>query len=153
MSTLPVSGLDKPTQVVVLVNPDGTYPGGATGGGIYPDGAIPIIAASGNKANASAAATLVGTATTTVYLAGFECTATGATTGLAATVTITGILGGTLSYTFAFPAGVLVEANDLIVRFQPPLPASAVNVSIVVTLPAGGTGNTNATTVAHGFYL
>lgn len=118
----------------------------------YQTSQTPLVNASGNKANAAAAATLTGTASTTVYLAGFECTATGATTGLGVTVTVTGVLGGTLSYTFAFPAGVLVEANDLIVAFNPPLPASAVNTPIVVSMPAGGTGNTNATTVAHGFF-
>lgn len=119
----------------------------------YQANQTPIINASGNKANAAAAATLTGTATTTVYISGFECTAAGSTTGLPVIVTVTGVLGGTLSYIFTFgAAGALVEATPLFITFNPPLPASAINTPIVVTLPAGGTGNTNAATVAHGFY-
>lgn len=112
----------------------------------------PLIAGSGNVANASAAATLTGTATTTVYIAGFEITGSGATAGLPVTVTIAGLLGGTRSYTYSFVAGVLVANVPLIVQFDSPLPASAVNTAIVVTCPASGTGGTNNTVVAHGFY-
>jgi hypothetical protein len=43
----------------------------------------PLIAGSGNVANASAAATLTGISTTTVYIAGFEVTGSGATAGSA----------------------------------------------------------------------
>lgn len=117
----------------------------------YPVGRTALVSASGNKANASAAATLTPGSTVTAYLAGFEITATGATVGLPVIATVTGILGGTLSYIFSAPAGVLVDATPLVVEFSPPLPASAVNTAIVVTLPALGTGNTNAAVVAHGF--
>jgi hypothetical protein len=112
----------------------------------------PLIAGSGNVANASAAATLTGGTTTTVYLAGFEVTGAGSTAGLPVTVTVAGLLGGTRSYTYSFVAGVLVANTPLIVAFDPPLPASAVNTAIVVTCPAGGAGNTNNTVVAHGFH-
>ena len=112
----------------------------------------PLIAGSGNVANASAAATLTGAATTTVYLAGFEVTGAGATAASVVTVTVAGLLGGTRSYTYTFPAGATVACQPLIVTFDPPLPASAVNTAIVVTCPAGGAGNTNNTVVAHGFY-
>lgn len=119
----------------------------------YPVGSTPLSASSGNKANVSAAATLTGTATTTVYIAGFQCTASGATTGLPVSVTVVGLLGGTATFTFVFPAGVLVPAYPLDIEFTPPLPASAVNVPIVVTLPASGSGGTNATCNAQGYYL
>lgn len=112
----------------------------------------PLIAGSGNVANASAAATLTGTSTTTVYLAGFEVTGSGSTAALPVTVTVAGLLGGTRSYTYGFAAGALVGNVPLIVTFDPPLPASAINTAIVVTCPAGGAGNTNNTVVAHGFY-
>lgn len=122
------------------------------GGNLYPVASVPLIAGSGNVANATAAATLTGTATTTVYLAGFEITGAGATAGLPVTVTVSGILGGTRSYTYVFATGATVANNTLGIQFVPPIPASAVNTPIVVSCPAGGAGNTNNTAVAHGFY-
>ena len=113
---------------------------------------VSLAAGSGNAKDASAAATLTGTATTTVYISGFEVTGSGATTGLPVTVTVAGLLGGTRSYTYVFAAGALLPNQPLIVSFNPPLPASAVNTAIVVTCPASGTGGTNNTVVSHGFY-
>jgi hypothetical protein len=115
--------------------------------------ATPLQASSGNVANASAIATLTGAATTTVYLSGYEVTASGATSGLPVVGTITGLAGGTRSFIFTFPAGVLVAATPLVVAFPAPLKASAVNTPIVVTLPAGGGGNTNACVSAQGYHL
>ena len=123
-----------------------------TVGATYQVGQTPLIAGSGNVANASAAATLTGTATTTVYISGFEVTGSGATAGLPVTVTVAGLLGGTRSYTYTFAVGALVGNQPLVVAFNPPLPASAVNTAIVVTCPASGAGGTNNTVVAHGFY-
>ena len=110
-----------------------------------------ITGSSGNQANANAVATLTATATTTSWITGFECSAAGSTAGLAVVVTVTGLIGGTKSYIFTFPAGVLVGATPLIVTFPTPIPASAPGVNIVVTLPAGGGGNTNAAATAEGF--
>lgn len=118
----------------------------------YPAAAVALIAGSGNVANASAAATLTPTATTTAFITGFEVTGSGATAGLPVTVTVAGLLGGTRSYTYSFAAGALVGNSPLVVQFAPPLPASAVNTAIVVTCPASGAGGTNNTTVAHGYY-
>ena len=123
-------------------------PAGAVG-----TGTTAVISSSANQANANAVATLTSTPSQTAYITGFECTASGATAGLAVTVTVAGILGGTLNYTFVYPLGAAVGAFPLIVFFNPPLPASGLNTNIVVTLPAGGAGNTNATCVAHGFLL
>lgn len=119
----------------------------------YPYSATAITAASGNVANASAAATLAGVASKTTYITGFECTGSGSTAGSVVSVTVTGTVTGTLTYTFAAPTGVLSSGTPLIVSFPAPIPASAANTAIVVTLPALGTGNTNATTVAHGYQL
>ncbi len=116
-------------------------------------GAATLQASSGNMANASAVATLAAKAGVTNYLQGFQVTASGATAGLAVTGTVTGLLGGTMSFTFVFPAGVAVAAQPLIYYFEPALPASAPNTAIVVTVPAGGSGNTNATVSAQGFQL
>lgn len=113
----------------------------------------PVSATSGNVAASAAVATLPAVSAKTTYITGFELTASGSTAGLPVTVTVAGLLSGTLSYTFTFAAGVLVASTPLIVEFPQPLPASAVNTAIVVTLPSGGTGNTNATADAHGFYI
>src|SRR5512139_903147 len=140
MATVTISGVDKPVSLVRDV------------GSPYNEGATPLIAGSGNIANNTAAATLTGPATTTVYISGFEVTGSGATAALPVTVTVAGLLGGTRSYTYNFAAGVLVGNTPLIVSFFPALPASAVNTAIVVTCPASGAGGTNNTVVAHGFY-
>ena len=149
MATITVSGYDNPVSVIANVNPDGTNMGSA----VYPYGAVALSAGSANVANASGVATLTGTATTTVYISGFQVTGTGATAGSAATVTVAGLLGGTRSFTYAFATGAVIANTPLNVRFSPPLRASAVNTAIVVTCPASGTGGTNNTVNAQGFYL
>jgi len=121
--------------------------------GAYPPGSTPVVVASGNVANAAATATMPATAGVTNYITGFEVTGSGSTAGLPVTVTITGILGGTLSYTYDFASGALVGNTPLVVDFRPGAPASAVNTAIVVSCPAGGVGNTNSTVVAHGYRL
>lgn len=102
----------------------------------------------GNQVNA---ATLPAVAAKTNYLTGFEVTAAGATAGAAVTVTVTGVAGGPLSYTFTVPAGAALAAAPLVVAFASPLEGSGVNVAIVVSCPALGAGNTNAAVSAHGF--
>lgn len=137
MATVTFGSVDKPVQVVA--------PFGALG--------TPLTNSSGNKANASAAATLTGAATTTVYITGFQITGTGATAALPVTVTVAGTIGGTMSYTYGYALGALVGNAPLVVTFPTPIPASGVNTPIVVTCPASGTGGTNNTVVAHGFHI
>lgn len=120
-------------------------------GGV-PQKATPLHVSSGNVANAVATATLPNAGGQTTYITGFEITASGSTAGAAVTVTVTGVLGGTMSYTFVAPANALQGAS-LQVEFPTPIPASALNQAIAVNLPALGAGNTNATVVAHGFRL
>lgn len=115
--------------------------------------ATPIRGASGNVANANAVATLTGTATTTVYITGFTCTAGGATAAAEVDVAVTGPLGGTMTYTQGAPLGATVPPSILNVIFNPAYPASAVNTTIVVTMPALGAGNAHAACVATGFYM
>lgn len=120
----------------------------------YPSGATPIIGSSGNVANAVATATLPNPATRRLaYITGFEVTGAGATAADAVTVTVAGILGGPLAYTYSAVAGVAVENTPLIVSFSPALPASANGVDISVSCPALGAGNTNNTIVAHGYII
>lgn len=121
--------------------------------GPYPDRAVPLAASSGNVANSAATATLVAVAAKTTYISGFEVTGAGATAGLPVLVTVTGVLGGTLTYVYTAEAGVLVGNKPLVVEFCPPLQASAQNTSIVVSCPALGAGNTNNSVNAHGFNL
>lgn len=116
-----------------------------------PDSAVYLSSSSGNVANASAVATLTAPTGKTAYLSQFTVTAAGSTAGLAVNVTITGCVGGTQTYTFTFPVGVLVGAVPLDVDLAIPLIATGPNVNIVVTCPAGGSGNTNASVCASGF--
>jgi hypothetical protein len=90
------------------------YPVGPTG-----KEATPVAASSGNVAAAVATATLAaGGANVMTYISGFEVTGSGATAGLPVTVTVIGVLGGTLSYTYTAAAGVLVGNTPLVVEFH-----------------------------------
>jgi hypothetical protein len=111
---------------------------------------ITVGVSSGNVANASAIATLAAVPNKVNYLGTVHMTAGGATAGALVVATITGVVGGPLSYIFAAPTGAAV-GSSLILNFDPPLPATAPNTAIVVTLPALGAGNTNATVNIVGF--
>lgn len=99
---------------------------------------------------AQGVATLAGVAGATTFINGFEVTGGGATAASVITITVTGILGGTKTYKLGVPAGVLLGAS-LIVEFPRPIPASAVNTPIVVTVPSFGAGSTTQAVTAHGF--
>lgn len=115
-------------------------------------GATYITGTSGTQANANAVATLTATPSQTVWLAGFQCNGNGSTSGNTVGVTVTGLLGGTLTYGYSFNAGP-APCNPLVVNFPYPIPASGPGVNIVVTIPAGGAGNTVTTCNAQGFLL
>jgi hypothetical protein len=65
--------------------------------------------------------------------------------------TVTGVKGGTLTYTYATGVGATVANAPLTVEFTPCIPASAPNTAIVVSLPSLGAGNTNAAVTAGGY--
>lgn len=119
----------------------------------YANGATPITATSGNVANATATATLAGTSGKTTYITGFQVTGSGATLGLPVIVTVTNLVSGTNSYIYSAVAGVLLENSELVITFNPAVPASAANTSIVVSCPALGMGNTNNVVNAQGYQL
>lgn len=123
-----------------------------SGGGV-PQGAVSLFNGSINLTNQSGVATLTGTATTTVYLAGFEVNGAGATAGLGVGVTVAGVIGGTRTYAYNFETGAAVGNQPLVVQFTPPIPAAAVNTPIVITCPASGAGGLTNSVNAHGFYL
>jgi hypothetical protein len=117
----------------------------------YPSGATPTSSSSAIVANAAATATLAGVASKLTYISGFSCQAGGATAAASVDLTVTGVQGGTMHYSFTFP--VLGTSSTVNEDFSYPVPSSAVNTSIVVSLPAGGAGNVSASCVAAGFTL
>jgi hypothetical protein len=128
-----------------------TQPAPALAG--YPAGATPLSAGTANLAAAAGTATLTAAAGAPTYITGFEITGAGATAASVVQVTVTGLLGGTCTYIVAVPAGAAVGVTPLLVNFIRPVPASAVNTTIVVNIPSFGAGNTNATASVHGFRL
>lgn len=106
---------------------------------------------SGNVANANAVATMPAVPNEVNYLSTAEFTAAGATVGAVVVATISGVVGGTLSYIFAAPTGATLGATPLVLQWDPPLQSTGPNTPIVVTLPALGAGNTNAAVSISGF--
>jgi len=115
------------------------------------EAATMVTGTSGNVAAASAAASLPAVAGKTNYLTGFDITSSGSTGAAVVLAALTGLLGGTISYVYTTVAGATLANPQLSVRFQTPLPASAVNTAITLTLPSLGTGNTNAITTVYGY--
>jgi hypothetical protein len=102
---------------------------------------------------AAATATLASAAGRTAYLSGFSVSGLGATAAAMATITITGLLGGTINFAYPVPAGVGVAGPPMSVPFVPPMPASAVNTNIVITVASFGSGNTGAAVMAQGYLI
>lgn len=116
-------------------------------------GSVALMNSSGNVANATATATLAAAAGLTTHITGFEITGGGATVGSLVLATVTGLLGGTATYTVPVVTGPTLGNAPLVVEFAPPLPASAANTAIAVSVPALGAGSTNSCVVAHGYQL
>jgi hypothetical protein len=116
-------------------------------------GGTAVNASSANVANASAVSTIPAVAAKTAYLCGFTITSGGSTGAALVTPTVTGLLSGTMNFTYGTVAGVTLANAPLVVALPQCLPASAVNTAIAVTLPALGAGNTNATVNSWGYYL
>jgi hypothetical protein len=118
------------------------------------DSAIAPVAGAASGAAQSNAASLAATANRTNYLEGFDITGGGATAASVIEVSVTGLAAGTLKYELNILAGATGPMNaqgGFSVRFPQPLPASAVNTAITVTVPSFGAGNTNAAVVVYGF--
>lgn len=101
-------------------------------------------------------ATLPAVAGKTTYLCGFYYTGTNATAANGATtVTVTGTIGGTMSFGFPTLAAAATVPNTMPVdeQFMPCVAASAINTAIAVNGPALGAGATLATVTAWGYYL
>jgi hypothetical protein len=115
-------------------------------------GVEPLVASSGNKANAIAAATLTPMMSShIVYLCGLMVTGSGASNHLTVPITVTGLMGGALdiaTYTFEDD----LNANQpLTLYFDPPLRAAAANTPVKVSCPASGLGGLSNTVFIWGY--
>jgi hypothetical protein len=118
----------------------------------YAKGQTPVVATSGNVAAGSATAILAGVAGLTTYITGFSITGAGATGASVVTAVLSGLIGGiSLAFNIAVPVGAAVGITPLVVNFAKPIPASAQNTAINLTLPSLGAGNTNACVSVWGF--
>lgn len=116
---------------------------------------VPITATT-TGTTAAIAATLPAVAGKTTFICGFYYTGTNATAANTATsVTITGTIGGTMSFGFPTLAAAATTPNTIPIdeEFQPCIAASAINTAIAVNGPALGAGATQATVTAWGYYL
>jgi hypothetical protein len=145
---LDINGTANPADVPAVLGLQMPYPVSSAG-----VDATPVTATSGNVANAIATATIPAVGGKTAYISGFTISGAGATAALVVNPTVTGVISGTKTYTYAAVAGVGLINQVLDVQFCPPIPASAVNTAIAVACPALGAGNTNNTVNAYGFYL
>jgi hypothetical protein len=118
-----------------------------------PPGATPITATASGTTGAITA-TIPAVANKTAVLCGFVYTGTNATAAQAGSVTVTGLVGGTMSFGYpTLAAGAAVPVTSPVDEaFLPCLPATSVNVAITVNGPALGTGATLATVTAWGYY-
>lgn len=96
-------------------------------------------------------ATLAAAVGKTTFISGFLISGLGATAGSVIAVTVTGLLGGTVTFYLAVPAGVTLGVAPLYVAFPVALPGSASNTAIVVNVPSFGAGNTAAGVSAWGY--
>lgn len=118
---------------------------------IYYTDSTPVTASSGNVAATATTATLTSATGKLVYITGFTVTGAGATAASVIAVTVTGVIGGTMTFELVIPAGVTTTITPLQVNFPMPVSASGFGTNIVVNVPSFGTGNTNAAVVAYGY--
>ena len=117
----------------------------------------PVNVSSGNVAAATANVALPAVSGKMNYITGFEITGLGATSQAVITVTLVGLNSGsgttsTMTYLMNIPATSATTAiSPLMVSFEVPMAAYAVNTAITLNVPSFGTGNTNAASCIHGF--
>ena len=115
------------------------------------DGTTMESASSGNVAAATASCSFAADPGIMNFLSGFNLTGSGATVGNVVSLTVTGLLGGTMTYTVAVPTGATIGVPALIVQFPEAIMASAANTAITVSVPSFGTGNTHAAVSMYGY--
>lgn len=108
--------------------------------------------ATATGAASSMTPTLAAIAGRTNFITGFMVDGLGATAASVIEVTITGLVGGnTLRRKVNIPAGATSAITPVQVDFARPIPASAPNTAIVLTVPSFGAGNTSAVSALFGF--
>lgn len=112
---------------------------------------VQITASSGNVAAGVAAASLAAATGKVTYICGFSITSSGSTGAAVVNPTVSGIVTGTMTFTYSSVAGATLANPSLIVPFRDCISASAPNTAIVVSMPSLGAGNTNATVSAWGY--
>ena len=129
-------------QVPQLVQERSQLPVGAVG-----------VTGSGTGTTGAISATLAAASGKTTYICGFSYTGTNATAAQNGSVTVTGVITGTMSFGFpTIATGVaLLSPSPLVQNFYPCVPGSAVNTAIVVNGPALGAGAPLATVAAWGY--
>lgn len=118
----------------------------------YPATSTPLHS-SASGAAATVAATLAAAVGKTTYLTKLVVSGGGATAAQITGVAVSGLLGGSATFVLGVPAGTNAAVTPLVLDFNPPVPASAVNAAIAVTANSFGAGNLNANVEAFGFQL
>jgi hypothetical protein len=108
-----------------------------------------VTALAGNATGTTGAVvgTLTATSTTTAYINGFTVSAVGGTAAVGP-ITVAGLVGGSQVYYLNSSAA----GSSLVVNFQSPIAASAVNTNITITTTADGTA-TSVSVNSWGFRL
>lgn len=153
MATKQNNGYLAPDGSTYVTISDGAGSLSGVGANGLPPGATSVTSSSGNIAAGTATATLAAAANKTTYIVGAIITGSGATLASAVNGTITGLPGGTMTFTVPVTAGILLGNPPLFLNFYPAIPASAVNTAIVVSVPTLGAGNTNSAVSAWGYQL
>jgi len=112
------------------------------------------ITASAVGTTASIVATLPGVANQTTYITGLCVTINNPSGAVDATVTVAGTISGSLVYGVhgLAAAATTPQPPPLVVPFTTPIPASAANTAITITLSALGTGGIGQVN-AYGFQI
>lgn len=131
----PATGATFPVSGTVTTNTPTT-------GGTFPNGATPTTASATGTTGATTA-TLAAVSAKFTYLCGFTITSD-ATAAVAGTATVTGIVGGTMS--FIQNVGAATAAGILSQTFNPCLQSSAVNTAVAINSVAAGVGGNTAVT-------
>lgn len=105
---------------------------------------INVLTGSATGTTGSIAATLTGAAGKWTYVCGFTITSASTTSAAAVTATLTGTVTATMSFIYTF---VSSGQGVLGVAFPGCISSSAVNTSIAINVPAGGTGTVVAANI------
>ncbi len=115
---------------------------------------VTVKVATATGAAATVAPTFAAVAGKRNWLKGFHVMGGGATGASIIVITVTGLLGGTITYNMAVLAGAAAPVNaqgGLLIDLPYPIPASDVNTAITVSAASFGAGNTIATVNMYGF--